>query len=309
MKTMCLNDSIPSRSLVARESPTPTPSSGEILIRVHASGVTPTEVVWYPSTHTKTGEARQHAVPGHEFSGVVAAVGEGGSDFQVGDEIYGMSDWFAEGATAEYCLTIAAQIARKPASLSHAEAATVPIGALTAGQGLFDRAKLKKGERVLIHGGAGAVGIFAIQLARQAGAQVFTTASARHGEFLTQLGADHVIDYKNERFEDLLRDLDVIFDGVGGSTRERSWAVLKPGGRLVTIAADGEGPVDDRTKAAFFIVEPSQTQLVEISALFDRGLLQTFVDGLVPLEQASTAYFGTAERRNGYGKVVVSVVE
>ncbi|MGB8169721.1 MAG: NADP-dependent oxidoreductase [Chthoniobacteraceae bacterium] len=304
---MCLDDSTPSRSLLAREADVPTAGAGEVLIRVHAAGVTPTEVTWYPTTHTKGGEVRVNAVPGHEFSGVVVAVGSDVIEFREGDEIYGMNDWFADGAMAEYCLTVPASIARKPTRLSHTEAAAVPIGALTAWQGLFDRAKLQGGERVLIHGGAGAVGVFAIQLARQAGAFVITTASARHREFLTQLGADQVIDYKTERFEEQLRDLDVVFDGVGGATLRRSWGVLKDSGRLVTIAADGEVASDERTKAAFFIVEPNRQQLTEIAALFDRGELLAFVDAVVPLEQASAAYFGGVERRQGLGKVVVSV--
>ena len=310
MKTMSMEGATPSFTLVAREAGRPSPGAGEVLIRVHAAGVTPTEIGWYPTTHLKTGEPRLHAVPGHEFSGVVAAVGGEVSGFREGDEIYGMNDWFADGATAEYCLTDQTSIARKPTRLSHVEAATVPIGALTAWQGLKDRAKLQPGERVLIHGGAGAVGVYAIQLARHFGAHVVTTASARHREFLTQIGATQVIDYQSERFEDQLRELDVVFDAVGGATLQRSWSVLKAGGRLVTIAADGEtATADERTKAAFFIVEPSQQQLTEIAALFDRAALRAFVDAVVPLEKAAAAYFGGVERQNGFGKVVVSVIE
>ncbi len=307
---MCLDDSAPSRSLVARDAVVPQPGTDEVLVRVHAAGVTPTELSWYPTTHTKTGEPRLHAVPGHEFSGVVATVGSAVAGFQNGDEVYGMSDWFLDGATAEYCLTTPISIARKPDRVSHAEAATVPIGALTAWQGLFDRTKLQQGETVLVHGGAGAVGVFAIQLARAAGARVITTASARHREFLTQLGAERVIDYKTERFDELVQDLDVVFDGVGGETLQRSWNVLKAGGRLVTVAASGESTTaDDRANAAFFIVEPNSNQLTEIAARLEQGTLRGFVDALVPLEQASAAYLGRINRRNGYGKVVVSVIE
>jgi NADPH:quinone reductase-like Zn-dependent oxidoreductase len=307
MKAVCLNFSGPAPALVERELPIPANGPDEVLIRVHAAGVTPTELSWYPTTHARTGEARLHPVPGHEFSGVVEAMGGNASGFNVGHEVYGMNDWFSEGATAEYCVTLPSSIALKPPGLSHAEAASVPIGALTAWQGLIERTELRPHERVLIHGGAGAVGVFAIQLAKRIGAQVFTTASSRHAEFLLQIGADHVIDYKNERFEDLLRDLDVIFDAVGGETLRRSWSVLKPGGRMVTIAASGEEARDDRTKAAFFIVEPNQNQLAEIAHLLDRGGLKTFVDATVPLSQASAAYLGAVQRRHGYGKVVVAV--
>jgi NADPH:quinone reductase-like Zn-dependent oxidoreductase len=309
MKVMRLDDSTPSRALVEEEVAVPTPADGEVLIRVHAAGVTPSELSWYPTTHMKTGEARHRAVPGHEFSGVVAATGSGVTDFSTGDEVYGLNDWFAEGATAEYCVTQPSSIARKPACLTHLEAASVPIGALTAWQGLLDRAKLQGGERVLIHGGAGAVGIFAVQLARRAGAHVITTASSRNAEFLAELGAEKVIDYRSERFEEQAREIDVVFDCVGGETLQRSWDVLKPDGRMVTIAASGEGSADERTKAAFLLVEPNQQQLTEITGLLDSGALKPCVDGVVPLTEASAAYFNNGGKRNGWGKVVVAVVD
>ena len=308
MKTMRIEGAGPALNLQEADAPMPAHGPGELLIRVHAAGVTPTELKWYPTTHAKSGELRPHAIPGHEFSGVVEAHGDLVTTFHVGQEVYGMNDWFAEGATAEYCVTQPGWIAPKPARLSHVQAASVPIGALTAWQGLFERAKLQAGERVLVHGGAGAVGSFAVQLARQAGAQVFTTASARHQEFLTELGAEQVVDYRAERFEDLARDMDVVFDTVGGATLLRSWSVLKPEGRLVTIAADGENAVDERTKAAFFIVEPSATQLTEIAHRLDRRELQPFVDAVVPLVRANEAYLERTERRTGRGKVVIAVV-
>lgn len=302
MKAMILNDT--NTAIIERGMETPSPGPDEVLVRVHAAGVTPSELIWYPTTHTKEGGPRQFAVLGHEFSGVVAGVGEEISGLRIGDEVFGMNDWFAEGATAEYCLSTPASLARKPARLSHAEAATVPIGALTAWQGLFDRARLTDGERVLIHGGAGAVGVFAIQLARRANARVVTTASARHRDFLLQLGAEQVIDYRAERFEEA-GAFDVVFDGVGGETLERSWSVLEPAGRLVTIAADAEGSQDARIHAAFFIVEPNRTQLEQVAHLLDYGELRTFVDAEVPFAEASQAYFGRVPRRNGWGKVVV----
>jgi NADPH:quinone reductase-like Zn-dependent oxidoreductase len=308
MKTMCLAAPDDPPALILREVPTPTPAADEVLVRVHAAGVTPTEMQWHPTTHMKTGEVRRHAVPGHEFSGVIEAVGSAVTEFGAGDEVYGMNDWFADGATAEYCLTVPASLAHKPTRLSHPEAASVPIGALTAWQALFERAKLLHGERILIHGGAGAVGVYAIQLARGMGAQIFTTASERHRDFLEQLGADHVIDYRNERFENQVRNMDVIFDGVGGETLERSWAVLSPVGRMVTIAASGEGAQDARSKAAFFIVQPNQRQLTDIASLLNQGHLKPFVDGVVPFAQASSAYFGGGTARpTGRGKVVISI--
>jgi NADPH:quinone reductase-like Zn-dependent oxidoreductase len=306
MNAICLCDSA---GLVAREVAIPHPAANQVLIRVHAAGVTPTELLWYPTTHVKTGEPRHDAIPGHEFSGVVAAVGDQVTDVQIGQEVYGMNDWFSDGATAEYCLTEPASVAPKPRLLSHAEAASVPIGALTAWQGLFGRARLQAGERILVHGGAGAVGIYAIQLARRVGAHVMTTASARNTGFLEQLGAEEVIDYKVARFEDVARDMDVVFDAVGGETLQRSWGVLKPSGRMVTVATAGEATQDERTKASFFIVEPNQQQLTEIAALLDSRALQPFVDAIVPLAEAPAAYLGKAVRAKGRGKMVVAVVE
>lgn len=297
MKSWRLTDSAQNLRLIETDVSQPKPRPGEVLVRVYAAGVTPTEVVWYPTSHTMNGGKRTGAVPSHEFSGELAETGE---------QIYGINDWFADGALAEYCVTQADWIAPKPRGLSHAEAASAPISALTAWQGLFDHAKLQPRERVLIHGGAGAVGIFAIQLARSRGAYVITTVSARNSEFVMGLGANETIDYKAARFEDEARDIDVVFDAVGGDTLRRSWGVLKPNGRLVTIAADSEGPSDERTKQAFFIVEPNRRQLLEIGNLLEAGDLRPVVDTILPFSQASEAYMANV-RKQGRGKLVVAV--
>src|SRR5215475_6951456 len=151
MRRMRLSDSAQAPVLIEENVPQPQPQRGELLVRVYAAGVTPTELLWYPTTHNKNGERRSRAVPGHEFSGVIAAVGEDPADFDIGQEVYGMNDWFSDGAIAEYCHTQPNSIAQKPTSLTHIEAASVPIGALTAWQGLFDRARLEAGEHVLVH--------------------------------------------------------------------------------------------------------------------------------------------------------------
>jgi NADPH:quinone reductase-like Zn-dependent oxidoreductase len=313
MKAMQVNKADQGPPLVLVELQKPEPGLGEILVHVHAAGVTTTELGWYPTTHTKSGTARPHAVPGHEFSGVITAIGKNVKDFKdvkdfkVGDEVYGMNDWFADGATAEFCITVPRNIARKPATLSHEAAASVPIGALTSWQGLIDRAKLEPGERVLIHGGAGAVGIYAVQLAHMRGARVITTVSTEDIDFVKRLGADEAIDYKASRFEKEVRDVDVVFDSVGGDTLDRSWGVLKPGGRMITIAAEGESTTDQRVKDAYFIVEPNQKQLVEIARQLDAGSLRAFVKTTVPLNQASAAYSGELRDERGHGKIVISV--
>ena len=221
MRTMRLSEAAQGPVLVEEHVPRPQPGRGELLIHIHAAGVTPTELLWYTTTHRQNGERRRHAIPGHEFSGVVAGVGEETAGFAIGQEVYGMNDWFADGALAEYCLTQPTSVAPKPPRLTHVEAASVPIGALTAWQGLFDRARLRAGERILVHGGAGAVGLFVIQLARLHGAQVTATASARNFAFVSQLGAAQVIDYRAVRFEERVRDMDLVFDTVGGDTLQR----------------------------------------------------------------------------------------
>ena len=304
MRLLRITDS----GLTEADGPQPQPGPGEVLIRVFAAGVTPTELAWYPTSHTKDGSSRQNAVPAHEFSGVIAGAGPGTTNFRLGEEVFGMNDWFADGAMAEYCVAPVTAIARKPSRLTHAEAASVPIGALTAWQGLYDLAGLRAGERVLVHGGAGAVGVFAVQLARLRGAHVIATASARNADFVTSLGAEIVFDSRTETIENGARDVDVVFDTVGGETLQQSWNVLKPQGRMVTIAAAGEAASEERVKKAFFIVVPDRNQLMEVASLLQAGKLRTVVDSVVPLSSASKAYAGKIDRR-GCGKVVVVIKE
>ena len=218
MKAMQMNKADQLPVLVLAELQKPEPAIGEILIQVQAAGVTPTELVWYPTTHTKLGTARIHAVPGHEFSGTIAAIGKDVRGFEVGDEVYGMNDWFSDGATAEFCITLPQNIARKPTTLSHEAAASVPIGALTAWQGLIERAKLEPGEHVLVHGGAGAVRLYAVQLA-QLRAPTSSLPSQRRTSISSSDWEQNVaIDYKASRFEREIRDVDVVFDAVAGHT-------------------------------------------------------------------------------------------
>jgi len=304
MRAVQLTASPPAPVLLETDAPEPIPGATEVLVQVYAAGVTPTELRWYPTSHNKDGSERTGAIPGHEFSGVITALGAAVNEYSIGDEVFGLNDWFADGATAEYCVADASSISPKPASLTDAEAAAVPIGALTAWQGL-ERARLQAGQRILVHGGAGAVGGFVIQLARLRGAHVITTASAQNKEFVLGLGAEHAIDYSAERFEEQVQDLDAVFDCVGGDTLRRSWRVLKPGGRMVTIASNSEAAEDPRIKDAFFIVEPNHQQLAKIGELLDQGKLRVFVDAEVPLCEAAAAYSRKVESRRGYGKTIV----
>lgn len=303
MKAMEFTDKL---NLQLARRPVPQPQAGEILIQVFAAGVTHTEKVWYTTSHHADGTVRTKAIPGHEFSGTVAGLGAGVASYSLGDVVFGLNDWFAEGATAEFCITKPSNLSLKPSSLSHVEAAAAPIGSLTAWQGLHLHAKLQKGERVLIHGGAGAVGHFAVQLAKSQGAYVIATASRANIDFVKQLGANEVIDYRERRFEEA-GPVDVIFDTVGGETLNKSWNLLKPGGRMVTIAADAESSTDPRVKSAFFIVEEDGEQLSALGKLFDAGQLKAFVKAELPMEEADHAYSGTIV--GNPGKVVIRTRE
>jgi NADPH:quinone reductase-like Zn-dependent oxidoreductase len=293
--------------MVYEEAPRPHPQNGEVLVRVHAAAVTPTELLWTSTWKTQTGADRTlPVIPGHEFSGVIAERGAGVTDWAEGHAVYGLNDWFVNGAQAEYCIAPAAPLAFKPRSLDHAQAAVVPISALTAWQALFVRANLRAGQRVLIHGAAGGVGGFAVQLARSHGAHVIGTASARNLDFVRMLGADEVIDYRATRFEERVRDVDVVLDTVGGETLERSKGVLRAGGTLVTVATQSEGAHDQATRAAFFIVEANREQLTVIARLIDDGQLRVHVEESFPLAEGRQAY-ERAQRGANRGKVVLRV--
>ena len=305
MRAACLHSYRDLGSLRGEEVKDPHAGPNELLIRVHAAGVTPSEILWGPTSTARTGEPRPlPIILGHEFSGEIAALGPGVTRFAIGDAVYGLNDWFADGADAEFCLVADAAVAHKPQSVDHPTAAVAPISGLTAWQGLFDRAELARGQRILIHGGAGAVGVFAVQLAHWRGAHVLTTVSSHNAEFVRRLGADEVIDYKTTRFEDVAHDLDVVFDTVGGDTLQRSWAVLKPGGRVVSIAA-GNTPKTQASRDAFFIVEANGTQLTELARLIDGGHVRPVLDGTFPLAQAREAYAYRPQR----GKAALQMLD
>jgi NADPH:quinone reductase-like Zn-dependent oxidoreductase len=237
-------------------------------------------------------------------------LGAGASGVEVGEAVYGLIDFPHDGSAAEYAIALAADLAPKPRTLDHVRAAAVPLSALTAWQALFDHARLVPGGRVLIHGAAGGVGAYAVQLARARGIEVVATASRRHRRFVEDLGAATVVDYESTRFEDVARDVDAVLDTVGGDTRDRSWQTLRPGGALVTLTGPlppGAPPRGD-VRGIFFVVHPSRSQLVQISELIDAGAVRPFVNGAFPLSQGRTAF----ERANSghlAGKIVLRVVD
>ncbi len=223
--------------LVYEDAPQPHPGSGEVLVRVYAAGVITNELKWDVTYRTTTGSPRIRPIPGRDLSGIVEEVGPGVTHLVKGLEVYAMLGYGRDGAEAEYTLALPGELAPKPITLDPVQAAAVPLSALTAWQALFDHAHLAAGQTVLVHGGVGGVGGFAVQLARWAGAQVLTTASPRNREFLRELGAKEIIDYTKIRFEEVVRGVDLVFDTVGGETLQRSWQVIKPGGVLVSIAS------------------------------------------------------------------------
>lgn len=300
--------------LVVSEVDRPTPLPTEVLVRVHAAGVNPVD--W--KSRAGGGMAGVLGDPpfilGWDVSGVVEEVGFGVTTVKPGDEVYGMP-WFprAASAYAEYVTAPSRQFALKPANLSHVEAAALPLAVLTAWQALVDTAHVEAGQRVLVHAAAGGVGHLAVQIAKAKGAHVIGTASAGKHEFLKSIGVDEVVDYTAVRFEDVVSDVDVVIDLVGGDNAIRSVGVLKPDGILVAVPSGlQEGVAEAAAKAGVrstpFLVEPDGAALTEIAGLVADGKIKVQIEAVLPLADAGKAHeLGEAGRSTG--KIVLSVVE
>jgi NADPH:quinone reductase-like Zn-dependent oxidoreductase/catechol 2,3-dioxygenase-like lactoylglutathione lyase family enzyme len=308
MKAIRIHERGGPEALVYEDAPIPALQPGDALVRVHAASISPAEFTWH-IWETPDGRSRLPSIPSHEVSGVVAAVAPDVRDVAVGDAVYGLTDFFRDGGAAEYVAVRAAELASKPRTVDHAHAAATPLSALTAWQALFDHARLTAGQRVLVHGAAGGVGSFAVQLARWRGAHVIATASAGHVDFVRELGADEVVDRGATRFEMVVRDVDVVLDTVGGAVTERSWSVLRPNGLLVTLVRQSPQWTSGRAaKGLFFIVEPRRKQLDEIARLIDGGTIRPRVEAVLPLHRAREAYErGIAQHPRG--KLVLAVVD
>lgn len=297
--------------LVYEDAPQPHPGSGEVLVRVHATSIIATELTWDETYQTAAGNARSLPIPSHDVSGIVEEVGPGVTTLARGSEVYALTAFDRDGAEAEYTIALPNELAPKPRSLDHVQAAAVPLSALTAWQALFEHASLVAGQTVLIHGAAGGVGVFAVQLARWAGAHVIATASARHHDFLHELGVTQIIDYTTQRFEEIGQHVDLVFDLVGGDTLKQSWKVVKPGGVLVSVVSPR--PSFEEAKAhdvrpVWFVVEPNREQLTHIGALIDAGHIRPFIAGVLPLSQARQAY-EQGLRGHMQGKLVLRIVD
>jgi NADPH:quinone reductase-like Zn-dependent oxidoreductase len=294
--------------LVYEDAPKPQLNPGDALVHVCACAVTPTELRWPTTYTTHDGADRLPSIPGHEVSGVVEAVSANGNAAKAGDQVYGLVDFWRDGAAADYVAVRAADLAPKPANLNYVQAAALPLSALTAWQALFDHAGLRPGHEILIHGATGGVGSLAVQLAHWRGAFVVATAAPQNFTMARELGADKVIDYTASRFEDHVRDADVVLDTVGGDTQERSWSVLRSGGILVSIVdpiPDGK-PAQHGVRGVYFIVEPKRGELVEITRLVEAGKLHPIVEATFPLEEARQAFELGAGGHNR-GKIVLQV--
>jgi NADPH:quinone reductase-like Zn-dependent oxidoreductase len=305
MRAVRFHDYGPPSSLVVDLVPRPEPKAGEVLLRVHAAGVNPID--W----KFRAGYLRQFMplelpyTPGLDVAGTVVALGPGVTEFAEGNDVFGRG----AGAYAEYAIASVATLAHKPAGVSFEQAATLPVGGVTAWVGLFDVAHLEAGQRVLVQGGGGGVGSIAVQLAHWKGAYVIATASEANADHVRTLGADEVIDYGAVKFEDVVHDVDVVLETVGGDITERSWGVLKPGGIMVVVAG-----MPDAEKAASLGVRTSNVPppavttpiLEELGRLAASGALIPQVGSVFSLADAADAH-ATSETGHGRGRIVLQV--
>ena len=291
--------------------PNPSLQPGKVLVRVHGAGLNPIEGKIRDGYVREVFPLQFPATLGTEFSGIITEIGEGVVDFKKGDEVYGQTDIRGGqfGSFTEMILMSPQFIALKPEKLTHIEAASLPVVGVSAVQALMDTIGLKQGQKILIHGGAGGIGTIAIQLAKHMGAYVATTVSEKDKQYVKDLGADEVIDYKNQRFEDILHDYDAVLDNVGGETYLKSFKVLRKGGILVSkLPQEERKDLMDRygVKTIMDFTRMGQEQLSRLAELVNKGVIKVHIDQVFPLEQAEQAlnHLQTGHPR---GKVVLKI--
>lgn len=289
------------------EAPRPIVGVGEVLVKVRAAGVNPVDWKIREGWLQSMTNYELPIILGNDVAGEVAGVGEGVDNWQIGDAVFAMPG-LRLGAFAEYIKLPAEAWAHKPKTLDFAHAAALPVATLTAWQALFEHGNLQSGQRILIHAAAGGVGTFAVQFAHWKGATVIGTASARNRDYVLGLGAQEVIDYTSQRFEDVADNFDMVLDCAGGKTQERSFGVLKPGGILVSIvsAPDEEKARQHHVRTAVFMARPDAAQLEEIAALIDAGTVQVPLAETLPLSEARQALIDS-ETRHTRGKIVLTL--
>jgi NADPH:quinone reductase-like Zn-dependent oxidoreductase len=284
------------------ERPEPAAAINDVIVEVHASGFVPTEMAW-PSTWTdRRGLARTPSIPGHELAGVVTALGYGTTGVSVGQRVLGLADWHRDGTLAEYVAIEARNLAPLPGDVDFTVGASLPISGLTAWQGLFDHGRLRAGQTVLAHGAAGAVGTMVTQLAREAGAYVIGTGRAADRQKALDFGAHEFVDLENDALEDA-GGVDLVFDVIGGDVQERSAALIRAGGTLVTVVGPPEARPADGL-AVDFVVESDRAQLTEIVQRVRDGRLRTNIGTVASLDDAVAALNPTERLR---GKTVIRI--
>lgn len=284
------------------DMPYPHAAENDVIVRVHAAGFTPGELDWPGTWSDRAGRDRTPSVPGHELSGVVAELGYGTTGLTVGQRVFGLADWTRNGSLAEYAAVEARNLAPLPAGVDHTVAAALPVSGLTAWQGLFDHARLTTGQSVLIHGAAGGVGSIAVQLAHERGARVIGTGRAADRDTALRLGSDAFLDLGADRLEDA-GEVDVVFDVIGGEILDRSAALVRAGGVLVTIARPPTvRPTDGR--AVFFVVEPDRARLADLAQRLADGRLEPVIGAVRSLPEAPAAF---APGRRTRGKTIIHI--
>lgn len=286
----------------------PELQDGSVLIEVQAASLNPIDNILRAGYLKEMLQLTFPHVMGYDVSGTVVEVGKDVRNVKIGDAVFARPNQGDAGAIAEFARLQEDELAIKPANLSHQDAASVPLAGLTAWQALVSKGNVKKGDKVLIHAGSGGVGTFAIQIAKYFGAFVATTTSAKNAELVKELGADLVIDYKTQKFEDELSDYDLVIDMLGGETLVRSFEVLKKGGILVSIKGqDNEGLAEKYgVRFEWFFMSPDGKMLAELGGLISDGTIKPVIDSVFPMDEASAAYDRLATGR-AVGKIVVTV--
>jgi NADPH:quinone reductase-like Zn-dependent oxidoreductase len=290
------------------EVPRPEPKEDEALVRVIASGVNPADPLTLSGKYAREWGTHLPLIPGYDIAGVVEKVGAKITNLKAGDAVYGYPTF--GGGWAEYVTVKQWEVAAKPKSLNFAEAAVVPMGALTAWQALVDVAQLHAGQTILVHGGSGGVGSFAVQIAKARGAKVIATASTANQDLLQQLGADVAVDYTKTKFEDVANGVDAVLDPVGKETLARSYSVVKKGGIVMSLVAQPD-PAEIKKRGilgAGIFVHPNAKDLAEIARLIDTGKIKPVVTQVLPLSEAIAAQRQAATHHTR-GKVVLRIAE
>jgi NADPH:quinone reductase-like Zn-dependent oxidoreductase len=310
MKAIVIHEYGGPEVLKYEDVPQPEPEEDQLLIRVVAAGVNPVDGMIRSGLFAKNGSRAFPIILGGDVAGVVEKIGSNVTKFKAGDPVFAYVSLDNSGGYAQYALVKEGEAAPKPKSLTYVEAAAVPIVALTAWQALIDSAKLSAGQTVLIHGGSGGVGSFAIQIARARGAKVIATASKANQDLLKELGADTAVDYTKQKFEDVAKDVDVVLDSIGKDTLARSYGVVKKGGFIVSLVArPNQAELDKHgIRGAALSVEPNSEELAEIGRLIDEKKIRVIVSQTLPLAEARKAQEQAATGHTR-GKIVLKIAD